>query len=95
MRIYHHWQGLDPAARGASVAMGNFDGLHRGHQAVIDLARGSAPLGVITFEPHPREYFAPTAPAFRLMNAEARANRLAKLAVERLYNCPSAPIWRA
>ena len=91
MRIYHHWQGLDPAARGASVAMGNFDGLHRGHQAVIDLARGSAPLGVITFEPHPREYFAPTAPAFRLMNAEARANRLAKLAVERLYELPFGP----
>lgn len=68
--------------------MGNFDGVHLGHRAVIDLARGSAPLGVITFEPHPRQFFAPEAPAFRLMNAEARANRLAKLGVEQLYELP-------
>lgn len=77
-----------PDARGASVAMGNFDGVHRGHQTVIDLARGLQPLGIITFEPHPREYFAPQAPAFRLMNAEARANRLAKLGVKQLYELP-------
>jgi len=69
--------------------MGNFDGIHLGHRAVIDLARRpEAPLGVITFEPHPREFFAPEAPAFRLMNAEARANRLAKLGVEHLYQLP-------
>lgn len=69
--------------------MGNFDGVHLGHRSVIDLARGHgpqhAPLGVVTFEPHPREFFAPAAPAFRLMNAEARANRLAKLGVQHLY----------
>ena len=68
--------------------MGNFDGLHRGHARVIDLARGDAPLGVVTFEPHPRQYFAPTLPPFRLMNAEARANRLAKLGVEHLFEVP-------
>lgn len=68
--------------------MGNFDGVHLGHRAVIDLARGAAPLGIITFEPHPREYFAPSAPPFRLMNAEARANRLSKLGVEHLFELP-------
>lgn len=68
--------------------MGNFDGLHVGHRSVIDLARGPAPLGIVTFEPHPREYFAPDAPPFRLMNAEARANRLAKLGVDQLYQLP-------
>lgn len=88
MQQYFHWQGLDPSARGASVAMGNFDGVHRGHQAVIDLARSQAPLGVVTFEPHPRQFFAPGAPAFRLMNAEARANRLARLGVEHLFQLP-------
>jgi len=89
MRIDPHWQGLDPQARGASVAMGNFDGVHLGHQAVIDLARQPpAPLGIVTFEPHPREYFAPAAPPFRLMNAEARANRLAKLGVDHLFQLP-------
>jgi len=70
------------------VALGNFDGVHLGHRAVIDLARTSAPLGIVTFEPHPREYFAPAQPPFRLMNAEARANRLAKLGVQHLFALP-------
>ena len=88
MQIHQHWQGLDPKARGASVAMGNFDGVHLGHRSVIELARNDAPLGLVTFEPHPREFFAPTTPPFRLMNAEARTNRLAKLGVEHLYQLP-------
>jgi riboflavin kinase/FMN adenylyltransferase len=80
MRIVRDYQFTRPEERGASVAIGNFDGVHRGHAHVIDLARRpSAPLGVVTFEPHPREFFAPDAPPFRLMNAEARANRLEKL----------------
>lgn len=85
MQIHRSWP---TEARGASVAMGNFDGIHLGHQAVMDLARGPAPLGVVTFEPHPRQFFAPQRPAFRLMNAEARANRLAKLGVQHLYELP-------
>ena len=88
MQVFQHWQGLPPEARGASVAMGNFDGVHLGHRAVIDLARAQGPLGIVTFEPHPRQHFAPHAPAFRLMNAEARSNRLAKLGVTRLYELP-------
>ena len=91
MQIYQHWQGLAETAKGASVALGNFDGVHLGHARVIDLARNDAPLGIITFEPHPRDYFAPTSPPFRLMNAEARANRLAKLGVEHLYELPFGP----
>ena len=88
MRIIRDYQFVDPENRGASAAIGNFDGVHLGHRAVIDLARKAvpeAPLGVLTFEPHPRQYFAPEAPAFRLMSSEARASRLAKLGVERLY----------
>lgn len=89
MRVHYHWQTLPPDARGASVAMGNFDGVHLGHRSVIDLARsGTAPLGVVTFEPHPRQVFNPTAAPFRLMNAEARANRLAKLDVDHLFQLP-------
>ena len=71
--------------------MGNFDGVHLGHRSVIDAARAAvdAPLGVITFEPHPREFFAPEGhPPFRLMNAESRANRLARLGVDHLYELP-------
>jgi riboflavin kinase/FMN adenylyltransferase len=88
MKIYQHWQGLDAGSVQASVALGNFDGVHLGHQAVINLARNAAPLGIVTFEPHPREVFQPDAPPFRLMNAEARANRLAKLGVQHLYELP-------
>lgn len=88
MLQHFQWHGLDPSTRGASCAMGNFDGVHRGHQAVIDLARGDAPLGIVTFEPHPRQFFAPKAAPFRLMNAEARANRLARLGVDHLFQLP-------
>lgn len=88
MHIHQDWQWLDPAARGASCALGNFDGVHLGHQAVIDLARGAGPLGIVTFEPHPRQFFQPDAAPFRLMNAEARANRLAKLGVDHLFQLP-------
>jgi len=93
MRILTFWNGLKSEDRGASAAIGNFDGVHLGHQAVIDIARSNAqrlgaPLGILTFEPHPREFFAPDAPPFRLMNAETRANRLDKLGVDRLYQLP-------
>ncbi|WP_292294723.1 bifunctional riboflavin kinase/FAD synthetase [Marivita sp.] len=88
MKIVRDYQFVADGDKGATVAIGNFDGVHAGHQAVIRLARDAmpdAPLGVLTFEPHPREYFAPDAPPFRLMNAEARATRLKKLGVDVLY----------
>lgn len=89
MRIVRDPQVMDPSLLGASVAIGNFDGVHRGHAHVIGLAkRPGAPLGVLTFEPHPREHFAPGAPAFRLMNAEARAHQLEKLGVDVLFELP-------
>lgn len=88
MRIIRDHRFVAEQDKGASVAIGNFDGVHLGHQSVIDLARQAAPqapVGVMTFEPHPREFFAPNAPPFRLMSREARANRLEKIGVERLY----------
>lgn len=90
MRVIRDYHFVAPQDRGASVAIGNFDGVHLGHQAVIDLARSAgaeidAPLGVLTFQPHPREYFQPKAPSFRLMGSQARATRLQRLGVERLY----------
>lgn len=90
MKIVRDYQFVSEAERGAVVAIGNFDGIHLGHQAVLDIARAeaqrlSAPLGVMTFEPHPRQFFAPDAPPFRLTNAAARAHRLEKLGVDVLY----------
>ncbi|MFQ1701477.1 bifunctional riboflavin kinase/FAD synthetase [Loktanella agnita] len=93
MRIIRDTAFIDPSDRGAAAAIGNFDGVHIGHQAVIDMARDAAqktgaPLGIMTFEPHPRSYFSKDANPFRLMNAEAKANRLEKLGVEKLYEVP-------
>ncbi len=88
MRIVRDYQFIEQQDRGATAAIGNFDGVHLGHRSVIELARRAAPdapLGIVTFEPHPREYFTPDAPPFRLMGREARASRLEKLGVERLY----------
>lgn len=88
MDIIRDYQFVNASDRGASAAIGNFDGVHLGHRSVIDLARNAqpdAPLGIVTFEPHPREFFAPTAPPFRLMGAEARAHQLEKLGVQKLY----------
>jgi len=55
----------------AVVAIGNFDGLHRGHQELLAVARDQAkgqgkPWGIVTFEPHPRSFFKPDEPVFRL-----------------------------
>ncbi len=69
---------------GAVVAIGNFDGVHRGHQAVMARAHGLArdmgrPCAVLTFEPHPADYFAGTSHIFRLTPAPAKALALARL----------------
>ena len=74
-----------PAAaipRGAVVAMGNFDGVHLGHRAVIAAAlrMGQArgrPALAMTFEPHPRSFFSPNTPQFRLTDATAKLRLLA------------------
>src|SRR4029079_17293687 len=93
MKRFRDYRGLSDADRGAAVAMGNFDGVHLGHQSVLALAHAAAaelgaPFGVVTFEPHPRSFFAPDAPPFPVMHAHARGRRREKLGVERLYELP-------
>ena len=73
-----------------AVAIGNFDGLHRGHaqviQAMLTLAQANNLVpSVLTFEPHPRRYFAPTAPLFRLETLSQKLTRLREWGVERVY----------
>lgn len=87
------WQGLPPEHRGAAAALGAFDGVHRGHQAVIAAARDAAsrlnaPLAVVSFEPHPRRWFQPSAAPFRLMTPAQMARALEPLGVERLHLLP-------
>jgi len=90
LRVIRGWQDLPQGDRGAAVAMGNFDGVHRGHQRVIALAARAAgelraPLGVITLEPHPRLYHRPDEPHFRLMKPDQQARALEALGVDILY----------
>lgn len=91
MRIISDYQSVEDKDRGATAAIGNFDGVHLGHRSVIELARNAAPdapLGIVTFDPHPRAYFAPASEPFQLMSSAARASRLAKVGVEKLYQLP-------
>ena len=90
MQLIKGFEGLAPGQRGASVALGNFDGVHRGHQALIAEAaragaRIGAPTGVITFEPHPRRFFQPDAPPFRLTPGPEKARILAAHGVEHIH----------
>jgi riboflavin kinase / FMN adenylyltransferase len=89
MRIFRH----DTAAaadRGAVVALGNFDGVHLGHQQVIGEAgtlahAAGAPHAVLTFEPHPRSVFRPQDPPFRLTPFRVKSRRIEALGVDLLF----------
>jgi riboflavin kinase/FMN adenylyltransferase len=77
----------DHALDGAVVAIGNFEGVHRGHRAVIDvaLARGrelSRKTAVLTFEPHPRAVFRADEPVFRLSDEAAKLRLLARTGLD-------------
>jgi len=93
LRVIYGWKDLPADDRGAVVAMGSFDGVHRGHQRVIQLAgeageKLGAPLGVITFEPHPRAYFHPEGGSIILMKRDQQARALEALGVDALYVLP-------
>ena len=77
--FYRVWglEGVPEGIKGAMVAIGNFDGLHRGHQHVFGALRARAraagvPAVMLTFEPHPRDVFAPAPFMFRLTTADAK-----------------------
>jgi riboflavin kinase / FMN adenylyltransferase len=71
MIVLHGLESTPPTARGAVLAIGNFDGVHRGHQALLKVVmtegrRLGRPAGALVFEPHPREFFQPDKPHFQL-----------------------------
>ena len=87
MRIYRHYGTLPAEARGAAIAIGNFDGVHKGHCQVIHEAGAIAknlgiPWAVLTFEPHPRSVFQSGAAPFRLTPFRSKARALEALGVD-------------
>ncbi len=90
MRIFRHYRDVPDTSKGAVVAVGNFDGVHLGHQALIGEARRLArergvPLGVVAFEPHPQEFFHPATQSFRLTPFRVKARLIAELKADILY----------
>jgi len=86
MKLFRHWD-LPADAKGSVVAIGNFDGVHLGHQVVIREAAAvagelKAPLAVLSFEPHPRAVFRPDDPPFRLTPFRIRARQLEALGID-------------
>ena len=90
MRLIRYIDDVPAALKGCVVALGNFDGLHRGHQAVIGKAKALAhkknvPLAVMTFEPHPRAFFTPNQDAFRLSPFRIKCRQMRIMGVDFLY----------
>lgn len=91
IEVFHDLADVHGARRGGAVAIGNFDGVHKGHQAVIQAAAAAARargvgLGVLTFEPHPRSVFQPDGPPFRLGDWRGKARALEALGVDFMAN---------
>ena len=93
MAVISDFRQVPEQAQGASVALGNFDGVHEGHVAVIDSAGVIAraddlPLGVLIFEPPPRMFFQPDGAPFRIMTPETRRAALRQHGVDIIYELP-------
>lgn len=90
MPVFAGYRGLPETARGASIALGNFDGLHAGHRAVMGAARiaGHGKFSVATFEPSPRAYFRPGDPPFRILRPERRNSLIIEAGADHVFELP-------
>ena len=90
MDVVTGWRDVPASTTGAVLAIGNFDGVHRGHQAVLGRAHELAKSvgrrsGAVVFEPHPREFFMPDQPFFRLTPLPVKLELLAALGLDETF----------
>src|ERR1700722_10022375 len=90
MQIFRHYQPVPDEFKGGVIAIGNFDGVHRGHQALMAEARRLADernttFGVLAFEPHPQEFFRPIAESFRLTPFRTKARLIAAQGADAMF----------
>lgn len=90
MTIFADYRGLPDDARGASIALGNFDGLHAGHREVMAAAQraGGGAFAIATFEPPPRAYFRPDDPPFRLFLPDRRNEAIEEMGATSVFELP-------
>ncbi len=93
MRIFRHYVDVPDAVQRAVVAVGNFDGVHLGHQALFARARQIArargvPFAVMAFEPHPQEFFRPSPQSFRLTPFRTKARLVAEAGTDAMFVLP-------
>ncbi len=93
MKIFRHHEGLSDDVKGGVIVLGNFDGFHKGHQAVVGRAWKLAreremSLSVLVVEPHPRRFFNPSQEDFRLTSFRSKAHLLEDFGVDRLFVLP-------
>ena len=87
MRFFHSWQKIPPAYQNAVVAIGNFDGFHKGHRAVVEEAvkiarKEGRPVILMTFEPHPNGFFRPGARTFRITPIRSKVRAICELPID-------------
>ncbi len=93
MKIVDSLTAIHNDAQGPILAIGNFDGVHRGHQAILktvkDLATAAGvPAAILTFEPHPRKLFRPDDPPFRITPPAIKHRRLKECGIDIVYSLP-------
>ena len=87
MKLFQGVEAVPDTFRGSALAIGNFDGVHRGHQSVLRSTRAIAAeegtkSGVMVFEPHPRTFFKPSEPVFRLTPLALKSQLFAALGLD-------------
>ncbi|MBO4520860.1 MAG: bifunctional riboflavin kinase/FAD synthetase [Alphaproteobacteria bacterium] len=90
MRFFHSWQKIPPAYQNAVVAIGNFDGFHKGHRAVVEQAveiarRENRPVVLMTFEPHPSGFFRPGGRTFRITPIRSKVRAICQLPIDGFF----------